>query len=76
MATGHKCPDRCHRCPLLNGAVMPGCMGTAGRNVNSLLWCSCRPKSEADRLSKLERRVEELTTEVKRLRESAPRKGD
>jgi hypothetical protein len=39
----HKCPDYCHRCPLLGGQIMPGCMGTAANvgKPHDMGSCTC-----------------------------------
>ena len=56
----HRCPDHCHKCPDMDGQVMPGCMGTAAmaRGPYDMSYCTCA--RGPSRLTKLERRVARL----------------
>lgn len=48
----HKCNlDRCHRCPLLGGEVMPGCMGTTAgaSDPYDMTRCTCPVLAEKDK---------------------------
>ena len=41
----HRCNvNRCHRCPDMDGMIMPGCMGTAARGNGpyDLSACTCQ----------------------------------
>jgi hypothetical protein len=40
----HKCPPRCHLCPLMDGDLMPWCMGTAAMGIGprDKSHCTCR----------------------------------
>ena len=40
MSKRHVCPPWCHVCPLLDGDVMPMCMGTAA--MGSVYACTCK----------------------------------
>ena len=67
----HKnCPQRCHRCPDMDGAVMPWCWGTIIHSVNErdLLACTCRAeyaaRSTEDRVRRLESEVSALRAQL------------
>ncbi len=65
----HACPSKCHKCPLLHGDVMPGCMGTAALAVNAhdLSHCTCshHPHSvPGDQLSEMQARILRLEERV------------
>jgi hypothetical protein len=59
----HRCPKWCHRCPDMNGDVMPGCWGTV--HSNDMADCHCDRRQQRidpilSRLDKLERVVRRL----------------
>ncbi|KAB8162943.1 hypothetical protein FH609_004245 [Streptomyces sp. 3MP-14] len=74
--TSHRCPPTCHRCPDLDGDVMPGCMGTAANQAGAdtarlLTWCTCSanltlPQEDnlAHRVALLEARLAELADQL------------
>lgn len=49
----HRCPERCHLCPLVEDDVMPWCMGTAATALGprDLSRCTCREESRERRRS-------------------------
>jgi hypothetical protein len=53
----HRCPSRCHRCPLAEGMLIPGCMGMAARRV-----CTC--PSAAEREAELLEKIKNLESTV------------
>lgn len=63
-----RCPQRCHRCGLLGGQVMPWCMGTAAMSngPHDLSQCTCHGGAcgakwmDSDVLNDLVSRVEAL----------------
>lgn len=63
--TDHSCPEYCHRCPVLDGDVMPSCMGTAARcsDPKSLDCCTCHRQEVAasveERLTRIENALAE-----------------
>ncbi len=74
----HRCPSRCHKCPALNGAIMPGCMGTAAlaRGPHDMSACTCyAPPGEDERIARLESEVKALKEKVAQLTTAAPKDG-
>ena len=50
----HECPDRCHICRYMGGAVMPHCMGTIqGTDELDLSRCCCETQDPVVRQSDL-----------------------
>lgn len=66
----HRCPPRCHFCPLLDGDIMPGCMGTAAlaRGPRDKSYCTCRVEAE-QRNRDIEHMGETIRYLVKQVRE-------
>lgn len=67
----HRCPDRCHKCPDLDGQVMPGCMGTAAlaQTATDLSYCTCvrtLPQAE-DEIRKLKIEIDDIRKTVEHL---------
>lgn len=57
----HRCSDSCHRCPDLNGDIMPGCMGTAVLSDGTdMSYCTCGTKSAKDKFEELRTRIIKL----------------
>ena len=54
----HRCPPWCHKCPRMDGEIMPGCMGTAAMGYHR---CTCT-QDKARRA--VWRRVAELEAKV------------
>jgi hypothetical protein len=48
----HKCPDWCHKCPDIEGHIMPVCWGTVAfaHNEDDLSHCNCEHISRYDQL--------------------------
>ena len=69
----HRCPNRCHRCPLMNGDVMPGCMGTAAlaTNPRDMSHCTCALHSNDD-MESLRARVKKLEGKILQMSTTAP----
>ena len=47
--TAHECPRYCHPCPLMDGGIMPYCIGQAVRgDEDDNMWaCTC-PENQLD----------------------------
>lgn len=60
----HRCPERCHLCPLCEGDVMPWCMGTAATALGprDLSRCNCRVEALERR-----RRVDQMGETIRAL---------
>jgi hypothetical protein len=65
MTRRHVCPPRCHRCPDLNGDVMPMCWGSVDRN--DLVRCHCPREHTRTAFGNLEARVAALEEALERL---------
>ena len=73
----HRCPDLCHCCPLMDGAIMPFCIGTAALAIDphDLSHCTCLITAQerrrnidqiAETVGYLLRRVRELEKQLNR----------
>ena len=66
----HTCPERCHRCPDMNGEVMPGCMGTAALalSAHDMSRCNCSYKlAEKNEVQLLKARLRKLEAKISRV---------
>lgn len=72
--SAHVCPPCCHHCPDAEGAVIPGCMGTAALALHdgSFDWCTCEVDLPTEgtaeaQVALLTARVRELEDKLARL---------
>lgn len=68
-AVKHKCPPWCHLCPLIDGAVMPQCMGTAAMSHGDrdMSYCTCTRDTKPDRIASIEHRLCKIEEQLRGL---------
>jgi hypothetical protein len=69
-AREHKCPARCHVCPMLDGQIMPMCMGTAAMATGHYdrSRCTCATEQQ-DRRRDIDQIGETVRVLIRRVRE-------